>query len=147
MCKIVIQIHGFEPRQRLDVEPARRKRRLVFVDADQVPLGATDLLGRRIVADAEPVSVTAEPTPQTDARLVRDLQAFTDRMLLDAREGWKDAKVAAAELRLEYPAFMQRVRRRPPPKWIAHKDTITRKWKFDVPALRRWWAKQLVSGS
>jgi hypothetical protein len=107
--------------KRLDAEAAARA-------ADTVENGSVP------VADPAPVPA--------DARLVEDLQASTDQMLLSASIPWRTVQQAAHELGLSYPAFGQRLRRHPPPPEIAHKNTITNQWRIDVSALRTWWAKQ-----
>src|ERR1700738_5082631 len=98
--------------KQMDLAIAEVARKLGATDADLhenwpdlFPEAVSQSAGSLAVDDAsaEPMAVIAVPELQTDARLVRDLQASTDRMLLDAPEGWKDAKVAAAELNLEYP--------------------------------------------
>jgi hypothetical protein len=142
MCRIILKIERFEPHERVDDAPAP-KRRFVIADAELLPQGCgRDLWGRYVTADAEPEPV-ADPAPvPAEARLVRELQASTDQMLLSASIPWRTVQQAAHELGLSYPAFGQRLRRHPPPPEIAHKNKITNQWRIDVSALRMWWAKQ-----
>jgi hypothetical protein len=138
VCKIIVRIHRYEPPERIDVEPPQ-KRRLVLVDADRLPPGAVDLWGRSLtIPNADPVA--AESKALTDARLVKDLQASTDQMLLSASITWRTAQQAAFELGLSYAALCQRLRRHPPPHWAAHRNRITAHWQINVPGLRMWWA-------
>jgi hypothetical protein len=48
MCKIILKVEWADLSERVKVEPARKNRRLVWVDPDQVPPGATDLFGRKV---------------------------------------------------------------------------------------------------
>jgi hypothetical protein len=94
MCRIILKIERFEPPERVDVEPTP-KRRLVWVDPDQVPPGATDLFGRRVEPAAADTDI-AELASRTSGIIeaMDALQKPHDKWI---GGGWKYVAAALTE--------------------------------------------------